>query len=510
MATIKEEIERARKLAAANAELQEMMDKPDTYGDVMTRVMGREYKPLTQATPYEEVLANYTLPFELYPFQVKSVNELGPELRSGLYFQPGTGKTVTSTTMTLYKFIVGMADRAVVIMPPILLTQWCRFLEAIPGVTVQVYRGTPAVRKRIKLGETLFTLVGAQIFKIDYDRFVSTFGPETAVIRDEAHDVKRTDTENYKKFSKFVADKSVNLLTGTPISSPEDGYAYIKILAPTVYRSRTQYLNVHAGERDFWNKVISWKNMDMLAENMGINTHRVLITDVIKDLPELTYTPIFYQLEPGHRALYKQLAEEQLLQIGEGKLDATSTGKLLHALGQIICNYDYFSNEPKNRSACFDLIDQIMEELGPTAKLAVFAKYRITNRKLLSYLQPYGAVAVYGGQTGTQNQAAVDMFVGNPECRVIVIQPTSGGIGVDGLQDVCRDGLFLEYPSVRDFHQAVARLHRAGQKNGVHIRVATAEGTLQVRDQKNLLEKDSLVNQIIRNKGDLRDAIFGE
>ncbi len=502
MATVKEEVERIRLLATTTTK------KPESFTDVMTRITGKEYKPLTQATPYEEVLAHYTLPFPLYPFQVEDVNALGPESKVGLYWDMGTGKTITAIVMTLLKFITDRADRAVVIMPPILLDQWAKILTSI-GVSVQIYRGTPAVRNRLQLGTAQFTLVGLQIFKKESERFSAEFDQSTAVLLDEAHSVKNVASENYKKFTQFTADKSILLMTGTPVSSPEDGYAYIKQIAPTVYRTKGQFLNIHAGERDFFNQIISWKNLDVLAENMKINTSRVLKEDVLKDLPEVTYTPLFYQLDPGHAALYKKLAEEQLLQIGEGKLDATGTSKLYHALGQIICNYDYFSGDPTNRSTCFDVLDQTLDELGPTAKLVVFATYKMTNRKLLEYLQKYGAVAAYGDQTITQNMRAVDMFVANPDCRVFVAQPTSVGTGVDGLQAVCRDGLFLEIPTVRDFHQGVDRLHRQGQKNGVHIRIATAEGTVQVRHQKNLLDKDELVNHVVRNVEDLRAAIYG-
>ncbi len=503
------EVQRVRKLAETNAEI-DRLTKPDSFTDVMSRVMGREYKPLTQATPYEEVEANWKLPFPLYPFQVEAVNELGPLERSGLYLDPGCGKTATATAMTLFKFTIEMAERAIVIMPPILLDQWARFLATVPGTDVMVYRGTPATRRQLKLGTSQFTLVGAQIFKRDFSRFCDAFDHDTVVIRDEAHDIKNVGTDNYKKWTQFTADKQIMLLTGTPLSSPEDAYAFVKQLAPSVYRTKGQFLNIHAGERDFFNQIISWKNLDVLAENMTINAHRVLKEDVLRDLPEVTYTPIFYQLEPGHAQLYRKLAEEQLLQIGDGKLDATSTSKLTHALGQIVCNYDYFSGDPTKRSTCYDIIDQTMEELEPSGKLVIFAKYRMTNRSLLKYMQKYNAVAAFGDQTATQNRTAADYFIGNPECRAFIVQPTSGGVGLDGLQDVCRDGLFLELPSVRDFNQAVARLHRAGQKNGVHIRIATADGTLQVRQMHNMLAKDELVNTVIRNKADLRSVIFGD
>lgn len=498
-----EELERVKKLA--------QNIKPESFPEVMTRVMGKEYVPATEETPYDVVVKRVELPYPAYEFQQETINDLAPSFRVGLYYEQGTGKTLTATVMAIFKMVVGLADKALVIMPPILLDQWQTFLEKIPGTTVTVYRGTPATRKKIKLAQTQFTLVGLQIFKLDYDRFCQAFDADTVVILDEAHSIKNVSSDNHKKYRRFVADKAHMLLTGTPISTPEDGFAYVKLIAPDVYRNKTQFMNVHAGERDFFNKVVSWKNLELLEENMKISAHRVLKEDVLKDLPPITYTPLFYQLEAPHAQLYKKLAEEQLLLLedGSGKIDATSSGALFHALGQIICNYDHFSGDPSKRATCFTLLDQLMDELGDDSKLMVFATYRMTNRALLKYMAKYGAVAAFGDQTTTQNMASVERFKVDPKCRVFIAQPTTAGVGIDEIQYVCRDGIFLEIPSVRDFQQAVSRLHRAGQRNGVHIRIATAQGTLQVRQQQNLLDRDSLINKVIRNVQDLREAIYG-
>lgn len=51
---------------------------------------------------------------------------------------------------------------------------------------------------------------------------------------------------------------------------------------------------------------------------------RILKEDVLHESPEVAYSPMFYQLEPGHLALNKELAAEQLLLINEEKLDATA------------------------------------------------------------------------------------------------------------------------------------------------------------------------------------------
>lgn len=76
-------------------------------------------------TPYELVKANFVLPFELYPFQSTDVNELGPRSRLGLYYEPGLGKTPTSTTISLYKMLCG-SEVVLIIMPPTIITQWER------------------------------------------------------------------------------------------------------------------------------------------------------------------------------------------------------------------------------------------------------------------------------------------------------------------------------------------------------------------------------------------------
>ena len=49
-----------------------------------------------------------------------------------------------------------------------------------------------------------------------------------------------------------------------------------------------------------------------------------------------------------------------------------------------------------------------------------------------------------------------------------------------------------------------------GQGKPVQVYMAIAEGTLQARAFNNLIKKDEIVNQVIRNVGDFRDMIFGD
>ena len=458
--------------------------------------------------PYQELKRQINLPVELYEFQQKATNELGPLPRLGLYFDVGTGKTFTAITIAMYKMLFASIEKTVVIMPPVLLQNWKRNIEKFPGADVMVYAGTPAQRKKLKFDKQ-FILVGIQMFKKDFRRFEEELGASRLfVVVDEAQALKNPGSDNFKFVRDFSLINDLCLLTGTPLSVPEDGYAYIKLLTPEVYKSQYQFESIHVTERDFrTNKPKAYAHLDMLNRNLLLVAHRVLKEDVLKDLPELTYTPIYYDLEPEHLKLYNRMVDEQMVKLTNGgKIDLTNVSALYQALQQVPCNAEYFS-EGRIRSTVFDLIDAVMDELAGR-KLVIFCHYRRTTTQLLEYLKAFNAVALWGETK--DRQAPIDTFVRDPKCKVIILQIQAASAGIDGLQDVCQDMLFVEMPyRASTFHQAIARLHRDGQKSGVNCRVAIAQKTLQVRVWEFLQENDSLINTVIRGSLDIRDSLEG-
>ncbi|WP_048769098.1 DEAD/DEAH box helicase [Oligella urethralis] len=463
-------------------------------------------------TPYEVVKENFQLPFELYKFQEDTVNKLALLPHAGYYLDVGAGKTATSIASFLYKLAVGAVDKLVVIMPPVLIDGWYKTFETYPDLKgkVTIYRGTPTQRKKINLGSTLITLVGIQIFKADFERFDKVFGDKTAVIFDEAAAIKNISSQNYRYFREFALGKSTMLLTGTPLSKPTDGYAYMTFTAPGLYRNYSVFCGRYEGSRDFFGNVVSWRNLEELNEALQINSVRILKQDVLHELPEVTYTPLYYELNKQHYTLYTKLALEEMLVLEDGgKIDATTASALYHKLGQIICNYDYFSGKENAKSTCYELLDQVLSEIGDE-KLVIFSNYRLTNRSLERHLQRHNVVTAFGDNSVAVNNKNIQTFIDDPECKILIGQPSSIGVGVNGLQDVCRNILFLEVPTLTLFHQSVARLHRTGQKQGVNVRIAVALNTLQVRQTENLINNDTLVNKVIRNAEDLKDALFGK
>lgn len=457
-------------------------------------------------TPYEQVESEFQMPFPLYPPQIGVMNELAPKPAAGYFLEVGTGKTPVSTWSAFYK-----KRQTLVLVPPILGPMWRRWLLTIPDTTVTLYAGTPKDRAKLKL-DTDFIVMSLGLLKNDYDAVVAKLDRKLTIIVDEATSCKNVGTDNFKSVYHLQTTYGAHLmlLTGTPLSTPADAYAYAKFLAPGTYRNLNHFNNLFVKSRDFFGNVEEWQNLELMNKNLAINSSRLLQRDILPFMPPVNISPLYYNLDPQHYRLYKKLADEELLELESGgKIDATSASALYHALGQVVVNYGHFADDPTKVSKSIELVEEILDELGD-GKLLVFSNYRFSNALLAEKLAKYNPGVIYGDISATNQQKAILKFIDDPTCRVVVAQSTSAGYGIDGWQHVCNNVLFLELPAIpAHLNQAIARVHRNGQTKPVQVRLAVAEGTLQLRQMKNLVEKDYLVNRVIRNAKDLRDALFG-
>lgn len=464
-------------------------------------------------TPLETVQQHYNFPPYIvpHPLQVDVINHLSTLVSQGEWLDMGCGKTFCSTATALFHK-VSYGNKCLVIMPPLLIRQWAKWLKSItPSLSITEYRGTPSQRADKDLSAD-FVLVGIQIFKKEYDKFVAHYHDvAVTVIIDEATMVSNSASDSHQKVYEFTSGRQRVLLSGTPANKPTDAYGLIKFVAPGHYRNQRHFFDTHVEDRDFFGNPIKFRNLDQLAAALKINSKRVLFEDMYQGTQEPLFVPVTYDLDPAHYKLYKKLAEEELLKLpGGGKIDATTASKLTHALGQIIVNWRHFSGNPGHISEAAHIVAEKLDELG-AGKLVVFANYKMTVSILKELLFDYGVVTINSEVTEKGKQDALEKFVNDPKCRVIVIQFRSGGYGVDGLQHVCHHALFVEpCQQPRDFLQCVARLKRTGQKNRVMVMMTIANGTTQVRGFQNLIANDELVNKVVRNAYDLKDLIFGD
>ena len=463
--------------------------------------------------PYHqyEVLENHLkLPFELAPLQTEDIDKAAWSERFLFAYEVGVGKTVVSTVVaTMWN-----TDHTVIVVPPILNDQWKIWLQSVGQPDVCIYEGT---KRTTDMLNHRWVVMSHAIFRNDFTKILHFFaGKDVSLIVDEAQALKSVSSKLFRCANQFIGQRrKLLLLTGTPTSKPQDTYSYIKLKTPSIYRSMAHWESLHVAERDIFGSVSKFKNIKLLRSNFELQAVQRTKEEVFGFNLDPIYQPIKYKLSAKHQKLYERLAEEQLLLLPNGdKIDATTSQRLRNALQQIVVNLADYSGKPDDRSTAYDLIDQTIEEVDPMdkkkSKLAIWTNYKKTTKAVTEYLQAkFGEQAVVAAYGDSDSKAAVKAIMEDEDCRILVVHPRSGGVGLN-LQHVCWENLLLETPtSPIEVRQLIGRTSRVGAKHKATFRIGQAIGTMQAGLFEALLSNDDVVSKVEWDKKSLRDEIFG-
>jgi len=474
----------------------------------------------------EEVLAAHPLPhplggvMTLDPMQVEDILQAAAWRRALLDLPVGYGKTVILTVIALML----EPDLTIVLVPPILIPQWVKWLNSIPGAgRALAYVGSPDKRKQLPLREADWLVMSYQVYNNDI-AFLRKLCAKAEVLLnvDECQNLKGRGVL-FKNVRDFGAGRPLMLATGTPMSKVGDAYAYVKLLTPEVYGTYYQFENIHVAKRDIFKQPTEWHNLDLLQQNFSLRRIHRTKEQVHAALPKVNVIPIYYDLSKEHMALYRRLMEEQLLLLDDGgKIDATTATRLYHAAQQIVIDYGHFAGDETKRSTVFDLLDDIADEIGlgedvdpavagPRSKLILWTTHRSVSRLVDAHmgtrLAKTGrrAVAAYSEVDSNKSIAA---FMEDPLTVNLTAQPGSAGAGLNP-QYLCWECAYVQLPTTTiPFIQSSGRIDRKGQKYNPNVRLLIARGTIQEQLLKNLISNDELVKQASGSKQGIKDLIF--
>lgn len=468
-------------------------------------------------TPAQKVVEAYKFPFVLRKDQDDCINQLSSWSRGKCFMDVGLGKTAVATAVAFYWGLIGEIDQVIVLMPPILIPQWEVWFRTFP-VSVTVYQGTPAQRKKLSLdSDVIISTLG--LFKNDFKRFMIEFQHKKVVlIVDEAAAIRRVSTLNFKAVRDFTEARAEKLLllTGTAINNPVHAYGYVKLVTPEVYRSYDQFCLLHVARVDIFKTAVEFKRLDLLSSNLMLQAVRVQAEDVL-NLPEVTYSNIEYDLGPEQRQLYNKIVEELLVELDDGEVIDALTPQKLYVQAQRILLRPVELGGKKIEPTALALIDNMLEESGMLSggadKLLIFCNYIDSNNVVIEYLThrfpEMGAVLAYGPNGAKKNAKNVASFLNDDGVKVLVGNPLSIGVGLN-LQSVCRLILFLELPTTSNtFTQALGRIKRSGQTKNCLVRMAIARGTIQTQIRRNIVKKEEAVQEVMPTKETLRRALYG-
>jgi hypothetical protein len=474
----------------------------------------------------EQVIERYPLPhplggvMTLEQMQMEDIVKAVMWRRALLDLPVGYGKTVIATCIALAL----QPDVTVVLMPPILVAQWVAWLNSIPGAgRVVDYTGGPAKRRELQLAGARWLVTSYQIFNNDIERLSKELARfDVLTVVDECQNLKGRGVL-FKNVRRIATARDLILMSGTIASKVGDHYAYIKLNTPDVYATYTQFENIHVEERDIFKQPTKWHNLDLLQTNLNMRRIHRTKEEVHSALPKGRIIPIYYDLSKEHMALYRRLMEEQLLLLDDGgKIDATTATKLYHAAQQVVIDFGYFAGDETKRSAIFDLIDEVADEINlggeimvdgvarPASKLILWTSHRSVSRligghmdKRLAEIGKRGVMAF----SEVDSKRSIREFMDDPNTVNLTAQPGSAGAGLNP-QYMCWEAGFVQIPTTTiPFIQSTGRIDRKGQRYPPNNRLFIARGTIQERLLKSLMSNDDLVNRASGSKQGIKDLL---
>jgi len=242
-------------------------------------------------------------------------------------------------------------------------------------------------------------------------------------------------------------------------------------------------------------------NSLLIDKKTGVMLRR-LKKDVLKDLPDKTYSVIPFEID--NRKEYEYAEEDFIAWVSERKGNrAAMNASRAEALAQI---------EALKQIATAGKMAQvkqwIRDFLDDNGKLVVFCTHKFPIGELM---EEFGSIAVKidGSSSANQRTEAVDKFQNDDNIRLFVGNIRAAGLGIT--LTTASNVAILELPwSPGELVQAADRLHRIGQKDNVTVYYLVANATIEERIADLLDNKRTVLDAVLDGRTPEEGSLFNE
>lgn len=447
----------------------------------------------------------------LYPFQQSGSIFLASVKNCILRDETGLGKTpqVLGAFNALHRKVPNM--KMIVVAPASVAPQWISECEKFTYYNFINYSGPKKVRKNILEDfKTRIDVHGLVItydlLRRDVDELIELYKLFPFILTlDEAQKVKNP-LAKVSKAAKRLSLKSfgTKMLTATPIyNQVTDIYGLFKIIKPSMFTTYTDFLDQFT--EYFMAQVNSYTQVPMIKRPKNLEKLKHMIEpyvfgrkklDVAPELPELTFMEASVDLPAHHKAIYKNLEENQLME-KNGQVNKVQELAALTHLQRCSDSLQHLDKEHTKSHPKIDEIVRIIEEDFVDEKIIVYSKFTSSIDILKPILKKQG-ISVFtldGRLSQIQRQASIESWRSFGGKSVLVIS-SAGGAGLN-LQDASTI-IFLNYPwSYGEILQIYGRIHRIGTKHkNLLIINVYANGTIDEQIREKLRSKQETFNKV--------------
>ena len=180
----------------------------------------------------------------------------------GYFWENGTGKTFVATLHSLLRQ-ERIGSQTIVVAPVTLHKHWQTWLSEC-GIRSIIHEDGLHHRTALALNADIpFTIMSMEVLKADFEWMQDQlWGKKITLIVDQVPGIKKVTSANFEIVKKISEDQGILILQADPFDTPADAYAYGKLLTSPVYRSFSQFANIHIGKHSA--QTIEWKGVDHL------------------------------------------------------------------------------------------------------------------------------------------------------------------------------------------------------------------------------------------------------
>lgn len=328
------------------------------------------------------------------------------------------------------------------------------------------------------------------------------------IVADECHRLKSPGGTQSRALAKLGREVPYRLgLSGTPMPhSPMDAYGVFRFLDPTVFGlSFVGFRSRYAVMGGFQQRqVIAYQNREEFAQRIAPITFEVN-RDVL-DLPEATHSERTFSLPQDARRVYNDLRTELISALDAGTVTTSNALTRLLRLSQIASGHvgldldavdlDESGRQVPRRIATLHrekarLLEEVLAEIDDAEPVVVFCRFTHDIQ------QARVAAENAGRSTSELSGRANDLATWQAGMSdVLVVQIQSGAEGIDLTR--ARYCIFwsLDY-SLGRYTQALARVHRPGQKRPVSYVHLIAEGTVDQQMRRALDKRGDVIADVL-------------
>ena len=467
-----------------------------------------------------------TREYKLWAHQIDAVEKSLKSDSYAFFMDPGVGKTATTIRSICERMnMLQRYHKVLIFAPPVVLSNWRRefkvFSEIDPSQVVVVYGPGKARAKLIEetKSKILITNYESLLMKEVFEA-LKKWAPDVIVF-DESHRIKNPQASRTKKAIE-LADKAKHkyLLTGTPIlNSPMDLFAQFRALdggdtfGKNFFIFRAKYFyDKNAGMPKHMH-FPDWRLRPGSLDLFNLIIHRkgsIARKAECLELPPLVKKRIEVELSPAQKRAYEEMKEDFITFFEGGASVAQLAITKALRLQQILSGFIRIDNGDTQVDAPFEdnpratalkeILSNILE--STEEKVIIWAVFKQNYKDIAHVCNELNAkfVELHGEVSGKNRDESVNSFNDDPNVRVLIGHPGSGGIGVNLV--AASYSIFYSRSFSLEFDiQAEARNYRGGSERHSSItRIdLVAADTLDDIILRRLASKQQITEHVLKN-----------